>query len=562
MKSLRSKIFLLTLVLIIPTIAILLMCYGLFVSTYESQLKTSSQQTLKPYAKEIELSLQNMKYYVANKTITPDIFNEYSMAYSSDDELERVTGIQALNRDFVSDLAMYPHIQSVFIGSKENMTFVKNSLCDYQRQKDIFERVKRYMVETPSGDYFKQGFIPLDVYGEYVLVIIDQYEDQYIGCWASISAVLDKLDSTKIAGLHSLMLMDHKWQFMSDTYPSLGDLYNDKVMESFIPIVEEFETLPYSLVALLDKSEVLGPLNPIQTTFLLFFVFLFVILAVCIFYLVTKIIRPINNLVLSIDSVRGGVFENIDTDTRLDNEIQKAYDALNALINEIDSLKIKVYEEQLHQKETEIELLQLQIQPHFFLNSLNNILSFARTEEYDLVRKMTIGLAKHFQYLLNNRTLITAAEEVEHTENYLQIQGLRFDKRFTYTIECDEALSDESLPILTLQTFAENALKYAKGSSQPLHIQISLQRHQAQDEALMRITVEDTGDGFDEDTLATLNSGIQKMDANRKCIGIYNIQQRLRNLYGDTCALSFSNHPSGGAHIEMLLPITRPAEEK
>lgn len=72
----------------------------------------------------------------------------------------------------------------------------------------------------------------------------------------------------------------------------------------------------------------------------------------------------------------------------------------NRMADQIKKLKIDVYEEQLNKQRAELKHLQLQINPHFFLNSLNIIYSFTFTGQYDLIQKMSLYLMRYFAICL------------------------------------------------------------------------------------------------------------------------------------------------------------------
>ena len=226
---------------------------------------------------------------------------------------------------------------------------------------------------------------------------------------------------------------------------------------------------------------------------------------------------------------------------------------MNSMTGEIAKLKIDIYEEKLRKQEANMQLLQMQIKPHFFLNALTTILGFAQAKDYEMVQRMTLCLSKHFRYILYRDNLISVEEEAEHIKNYLEIQKMKRQTDFRYEIDVEEEVYEEEIPILALQTLAENALKHSPGQKVTLRISGKIERT-GEDEELV-LCVEDDGKGFEEEQLEALNRGKKiRQEKKESGIGLYNITQRLDILYQGRARLSFSNKKEGGARVEMRIP--------
>ncbi len=99
----------------------------------------------------------------------------------------------------------------------------------------------------------------------------------------------------------------------------------------------------------------------------------------------------------------------------------------NGMMEQIQELRIHVYEEQLNKQKAELQHLQLQINPHFFMNSLNIIYNLALVKNYALIQEMAISLVQYFRYMFrSNLTFLPLKDELQHIRNYIRIQELRF----------------------------------------------------------------------------------------------------------------------------------------
>lgn len=226
------------------------------------------------------------------------------------------------------------------------------------------------------------------------------------------------------------------------------------------------------------------------------------------------------------------------------------------MIQQIQELKINVYEEQLNSQKAELKHLQLQINPHFFLNSLNIIYNLAQVKNYGLIQEMSISLVDYFRFMFrSNMVFVKLGEEIEHTRNYLRIQEMRFPGNLTFDIQASETLSSCFVPPLLIQTFVENAIKHAVTLDEPIHIQVSVVPDAAAPDKRIQVSIRDTGTGFPEAVLAQLQSEPDKLSEDGGHIGIWNVKRRLQLLYNDRTQITFANGREGGACIEIVLPL-------
>jgi len=144
---------------------------------------------------------------------------------------------------------------------------------------------------------------------------------------------------------------------------------------------------------------------------------------------------------------------------------------------------------------SEQKLLRSQMNPHFIYNSLNSIQAFISSGDSYQAEKYLSRFAKLMRGILDNSRadFITLDKEIEVLNLYLELEKLRFEKRFSYSIEVDEALESDfvSLPPMLLQPFVENAILHAFPNQNGGKIKISFSE---KNEALL-CTVDDNGIG-------------------------------------------------------------------
>ena len=187
--------------------------------------------------------------------------------------------------------------------------------------------------------------------------------------------------------------------------------------------------------------------------------------------------------------------------------------------NNVERLKLKT-----SLKESQLNTLKGQINPHFMFNSLNNIRGLM-LEDVDKSREMITRLSDMLRYSLtkNNINKIAISEELEMVENYIELSKIQLEDRLTFQTEIDKTLVNKEIPPMIIQILIENAIKHgisnlSKGGVVRLKIQ-------KEDQNLI-IKVCNTGK-------LTLNKTTTK-------VGLENIKKRLTLLYGNKANFSLS----------------------
>ncbi len=218
-------------------------------------------------------------------------------------------------------------------------------------------------------------------------------------------------------------------------------------------------------------------------------------------------------------------------------------------------MKIEVYEKELEKQRVQMDYMQLQIKPHFFLNCLNFIYHMAGLKLYPEIRTMAKTTSDYLRYLFrSNLDFVQVQDEMEHVKNYLDIQKMRYKSALTFYLEQDPETRNCLIPPLVIQSFVENAVKHTVSLDESVEISVTVFPEEREGRAYAAIFIADTGYGFDENTLALLQKGeIKAGDGSR--IGIANCLARLDYFYGGEAEVVFYNSPMRGAVVEIHIPI-------
>ena len=168
------------------------------------------------------------------------------------------------------------------------------------------------------------------------------------------------------------------------------------------------------------------------------------------------------------------------------------------------------------QLRTELNFLKSQIQPHFFFNTLNNLYALA-LEKSDDAPRLIIKLSNLMQYVLYevNSSKASLLEEINHLNNYIDIEHIRFKDRIEFEMDITGVIEDVEVPPLLLLTFVENCFKHGL---------------KKRDKIKIRISFEVTNDGYLEFKIAnSFNPNIN--DESKSGIGLKNAERRLNLLF-------------------------------
>lgn len=232
-------------------------------------------------------------------------------------------------------------------------------------------------------------------------------------------------------------------------------------------------------------------------------------------------------------------------------EFQAVYNNMNQMIDQIQALDRRVYEENLQKQEITIQYLQLQNNPHFLINCMNLVRSLIFMEEKERAEQVIIEMGKYMRYMMREDYWVSLKSEISHVESYIHLQKYRYEEYLDYQITVENELKEIKIPIMLLQTFVENSVKHQGGYERRLLISIFVEKC----EQGMRLCIEDNGDGFTQAVLEKLRSNEPIYNQVGEHVGIYNVCRRLEVLYRGKATICFYNRKSGGAGVEIQLPL-------
>ncbi|WP_408992958.1 sensor histidine kinase [Streptomyces sp. 1268] len=201
--------------------------------------------------------------------------------------------------------------------------------------------------------------------------------------------------------------------------------------------------------------------------------------------------------------------------------------------------------------EAEIKALRAQISPHFIFNSLAAIASFVRTDP-EQARELLLEFADFTRYSFRRRgEFTTLADELHSIDQYLALVRARFGERLSVTLQVAPEVLPVALPFLCLQPLVENAVKHGLEGA-VTRSRITISALDAGSEA--EVVIEDDGTGMDPERLRQILRGEGGVSTG---IGLLNVDERLRQVYGDDYGLVIETGVGAGMKITLRLPKYR-----
>lgn len=268
--------------------------------------------------------------------------------------------------------------------------------------------------------------------------------------------------------------------------------------------------------------------------------------------LIQKITKPVSRLHQAIQSFGVGKLDVRVDETGI-GEISSLEQGFNQMAGEIQELMERSISQEQEKRHMERRLLQAQISPHFLYNTLDSIIWMIQGKQYEGAGKMVSLLARFFRVALSKgKDIIPLRQEVEHATSYLSIQNIRFQDKFDFELNIDESLMEYLCPKITIQPILENAIYHGvENMFGDGEIILSIQEH-GED---ICIEVSDNGEGMTEEQVEKiLHHDIRKTSGKGSGVGVYNVDSRIKLLYGENYGISIQSELDEGTTVKILLP--------
>ena len=218
------------------------------------------------------------------------------------------------------------------------------------------------------------------------------------------------------------------------------------------------------------------------------------------------------------------------------------------------ALKAEAASETLARKtaESELRLLQAQVEPHFLYNTLANLRYLIQKNSPDALR-MTDALIEYLRTSVPDMRAarVTLGREADHAHHYLEIMQMRMGGRLSFIVDVPEALRTIEVPPLTLLTLVENSVKHGI-APQVEGGEVLLRARE--NGVSIEVEVADTGAGI-------VAAGGRSSEAPSTGVGLDNLRGRLQLAYGEAVPVELTPNPPRGTRVQLRLPRELPRRD-
>ena len=565
----RSKITYFLVITICITVLIVVACsYTITSRSIKEQAKNMTMQ-------QLEQNTLNLEDYLKNIESTPDnIINDKSLQ-------EYLSNPDEDNLEFTDKVDDVYKLMSNILGSKRNILYVyvykllngkelylgptkAGNKSDFST--GIGYLSKRDITGSPMRTSFRKDPV---INKEYTLSIYRPIFDIYrikqpigiLGISVSEDVVARFYSHTNTNLPLETFIMDGNGMIIS--HMNKNRIYADAGLKNIVHKQDGSKEVNGKLVVYKYVKDwdwyVVGTL-PISyllrdTNVMLLAIFIIVIITfivgIFISYGFSKhLFKPFDELIYRMSRVSTGDMETRISLPTYGPDFQQVSQGFNIMVEHIDELMKKIYEEQRQLKEIEFKALQSQINPHFLYNTLESIHWQALLCGHHEISTMVKALAGFYRISLSKgEAIIPLKNEAEHVDNYMTIQEIRYKEKMESYIDIPEEFYDVKIPKMTLQPLVENAIYHGlRGREAKGFIKITAERDG--DDIIVKTI--DNGTGMTAEQISRLNQTLEDNDPSVG-YGVRNVHQRIKLFLGSPYGLYYESNEYGGVTVNVRL---------
>lgn len=273
--------------------------------------------------------------------------------------------------------------------------------------------------------------------------------------------------------------------------------------------------------------------------------------------LVTLMTRPVldlvGRLVYAMSEIENGDFDvQIPGVEHPTNEVERIAAGFNEMSGQLKQLVETVKQSTVDQKNAELQAMEAQIDPHFLYNTLDTINWKALEHDEFEISNMVGALADILRYSIRNPgDMVSIGQELSWLDRYIMLQKEKLDQPLSVVTDVPEKLMGYRIHKLLLQPFVENAINHGfRRMSMPCRIEISMKLAGEQ----FYIRIRDNGCGIPPDLVEELNN---KNSSDGHHVGVANVRKRLELYYSDDHEMYFESREGQRTSVHLFIRAVR-----
>lgn len=401
------------------------------------------------------------------------------------------------------------------------------------------------------------GYVVCDVDSKVICSIMEKYStDKSMYIWLQPSG--DRT-AASIGILSSKEEKEYKEIFCQIKEGNIkeSEISSSASQEFFIAVQKEYGLTAYSLM----PRELLRENQKVLTANLFLIAGIMIVVTAVLMSVVSlNLTKPLYNLMNTMEQIKNGN-TSLRASIKNKDEIGMLGKNFNEMLDKMEELTEKEKKTTYLLGQAKYNALQAQINPHFLYNTLDTMSSIAQIRECPEVEWLSQALSSIFRYSLNMKdSFSTISKEITHLKNYCYVMDVRMRNNVKYSYHIEEETIQKEIPRLSLQPLVENALNHGLQNKRgDKCIEVCAKK---EGENLV-IYIADNGIGMDADKF---NDNLKKSDIQYveqgRSIGLYNINARLKMLYGSQYGLWIESIINKGTKVYMKIPWERKEEKE
>lgn len=286
--------------------------------------------------------------------------------------------------------------------------------------------------------------------------------------------------------------------------------------------------------------------------FLIGIIILYIILVPLLYrYIRSWVITPLARLNTAHRQLQSGEENYRITQGSDSAEFEQAYASFNSMAESLQNLRLETISNELARKQMLLDNLQLQIRPHFLLNTFNLLYSMIQTKKTQPAQEMILYLSQYFRYLFQyNKELELFPKEWELILQYLKVSRFQHPDAFTFQYELDPEINLVRIPPLLLHNFFENILSHALVHGQVVHIMFN----GFYDNGTVTFQIADDGRGISAREVEIINTGNYDDYSRGFHVGLRNSITRIKYFYNQQGSIHVDSAVNEGTIFTITFP--------
>ncbi|MGI6334722.1 MAG: sensor histidine kinase [Saccharofermentanales bacterium] len=564
-RSLRFKFLIAAVLLLLVVMAIIVYIRFYTMDALRDQVAQVNTEMVGLYLKDLDSHLNNTSKALANFIVDNSAFRNYFNAYSIDDmPLILIKIIEEMRKQMISEKL----VEAIYMYDPANDLLIYAVASDANSQTINQVNTKiRYIIDNRQirplrynnwSAFFSQekGFLHRVI----------ERDGIYVGAWVDVDKLASSMNREMTNKNRKIIFVSKEGTALSDIsfvkehgidlQQSFTDYYLSGKNHKHIVVGQNSSQGDFALLSLTRDDALFAEFPVIAQILITVALPMILYLVLYALFLRRTLLSPMQRLQKAMADVGRG---NVDSQLNMSEsstEFRVINRTFDTMLTQIHQLKIDNYEQKIQSQQFELEHLKLQINPHFFMNSLNVLYALAKSKNYDLIMEMSLHLIRYFRYMFANKaSLVPLSQELEHIQNYMAIQKRRFPEQIDCIINTQSFLANHPIPPFCIHTFVENSVKYSSPMDTPIRIDINTELLTEAEKNYLKITVKDNGCGYAPRILEKLNQEQPIFDEYGERIGIANVRDRLKIIYNGQAKLLCTNQPEGGALNQIYIPL-------